>query len=63
MADKKLEIPAKKYRGETAPVTVRLTIELISKIDSIAEDTGRTRNDIIQRCVEFAVDNLEITEE
>ena len=63
MADKKLEITTKKYRGETAPVTARLTLDLIGRIDSIAEETGRTRNDIIQRCIEFAVDNLEVTKE
>lgn len=61
MADVKLGMNPKKYRGETAPVTARLTVNLIKKIDSIADKTGRTRNDIIQKCMEFAVENLEIT--
>lgn len=61
--EKKLEISTKKYRGVTSPVTARLTMDLISKIDSIAEETGRTRNEIIQRCLEFAVENIEIINE
>lgn len=61
MAEKKLEITTKKYRGETAPVTARLSVELIEKIDSIAGETGRTRNEIIQKCMEYAIENLEIT--
>ena len=53
----------KKYRGETATVTARLSVELIERLDEIVEKTGRTRNEIIQRCVEYAVDNIKITEE
>ena len=32
------------------------------KLDKIAEETGRTRNEVIQKCLSFAVDNLEIKE-
>ena len=63
MSEKKLEIVTKKYRGETATVTARLSVELIERLDEIVEKTGRTRNEIIQRCVEYAVDNIRITEE
>lgn len=63
MVEKKLEIMTKKYRGETSTVTARLSVELIERLDEIAEKTGRTRNEIIQRCVEYAVDNIKITEE
>ena len=63
MADKKLEISMKKYRGETAIVTARLSVELVNRIDEIVKQTGRTRSEIIQRCIEFGVDNIEITEE
>ena len=57
--DKKLIITSKKYR-ETMVVSSRLTNELVEQLDKIAEETGRTRNEIIQLCLEFAVDNLEI---
>ena len=60
--EKKLIITSKKYRGETMVVSSRLTNELVEELDRIAEKTGRTRNEIIQLCLEFAVDNLEIQE-
>lgn len=60
MEIKKLTIISKKYRGDSSVVSVRLPNDLVDAIDSIAKDAGRTRNDIIQQCLEFAVDNLEI---
>lgn len=60
MADKKLVITSKKYRGDSMVVSTRLTNELVHELDKIAEYTGRTRNEIIQTCLEFAVENLEI---
>ena len=44
-------------------VSSRLTNELVEELDKIAEQTGRTRNEIIQMCLEFAVENLEIKED
>ena len=41
-------------------LSTRLPNELVEKIDGIAEQTGRTRNEIIQTCLEFAVENLEV---
>jgi predicted DNA-binding protein len=49
MQDKKLFISAKKFRGESSVVSVRLPDEMIEKLDAIAEKTGRTRNEIIQK--------------
>lgn len=60
MEEKKLEIKAKKYRGDSTVVSLRLPTDLIAKLDDISKTTGRTRNDIMQTCLEFAVDNLEI---
>ena len=60
MAEKKLVIASKKYRGESSVVSVRLPNELIRQLDAIAEETGRTRNELIQTCLEFALGNLEI---
>lgn len=60
MSDKKLKITTKKYRGDSSVVSVRLPNELIESLDSISNITGRTRNDIMQRCLEFAVESLEI---
>ena len=44
-------------------VSSRLTNELVEELDKIAEKTGRTRNEIIQMCLEFAIENLEIKED
>ena len=62
MPEKKLVISSKKFRGDSAVVSVRLPNELILKLDGIAEQTGRTRNEIVQTCLEFSVENLEIND-
>ena len=61
--EKKLEIKSKKYRGETTVISSRVPIDLVEKLDYIAKDSGRTRNEVIQLCLEFAADNIEITED
>ena len=62
MPDNKFVISSKKYKGETSVVSVRLPAELISRIDDIAMKTGRTRTEIIHKCLTFSLDNLEIEE-
>ena len=62
MENKKLVIPSKKYRGDSMVVSTMLPNELVSSLDEIAQKTGRTRNEIMQMCLEFAVENLEIKE-
>ncbi len=60
MENKKLIIATKKFRGDSMVVSTRLPNELVEKLDAVAEQTGRTRNEIIQTCIEFAIENLEI---
>ena len=60
MADKKLVISPKKYKGETSVVSARLPAEMVKALDKIAESTGRNRNEIITLCLEYALDNLTI---
>ena len=57
MPDKKLVISSKKFRGDSSVVSVRLPNDMIEKLDAIAEQTGRTRNEIIQKCLAFSIDN------
>ena len=61
MAEKKLIISAKKYVGDSAVVSARLPVELIKELDTICEKTGRNRNEVIQMCLEFSVDNIEFS--
>ena len=35
---------------------------MIEKIDTIAEQTGRTRNEIIQKCLAFSIENIEVAD-
>ncbi len=60
MDGKKLTIVSRKYRGDSVVISSRLASDLLKKIDAIAEQTGRTRNEIIQISLEYAVDNMEI---
>lgn len=60
MTEKKLVIPSKKFRGDTSVVSARLPDELIAKLDEIAIATGRSRNELIQTCLEFSVENIVI---
>ena len=61
--NKKLEIKSKKYRGETTVISARVPEDLVDKLDKFAKKSGRTRNEIIQMCLEFAADNIEIKED
>ena len=59
--DKKLIIrPRWAALGKTAVVSVRLSEDMIKRLDAITMETGHSRNELIQLCVEFGLDNLEI---
>ena len=62
MFDKKLVISAKKFRGDSSVVSVSLPNDLIERLDAIAEQTGRTRNEIIQKCLVYSVENIEVAD-
>ena len=62
MPDKKLVISSKKFRGDSSVVSVRLPNDMIEKLDAIAEQTGRTRNEIIQKCLAFSIEIIEVTD-
>ena len=53
MPDNKLIISSKKFRGDSSVVSVRLPNDMLDKLDAIAEQTGRTRNEIIQKRLAF----------
>ena len=53
----------KKVYGENTVVSCRMPVEMVDKLDKIGAKTGRTRNELILKCVEFALDKLEIVEE
>ena len=62
MDEKKLIIRSVRYSGETMVTSVRLPKELVMAVDAVANDTGRTRNELLITFIEFALDHLEIEE-
>ena len=54
-----MEIPVKKYIGESAVISMRLPRDMLQEIDAIAADTGRTRNEVLTLCMEFALNQLD----
>lgn len=62
MSNPVLKIGAKKYGGETTIVSMRMAKDMLKDIDAVAAATGRTRNEILSTCLEFALDHIEITD-
>lgn len=55
--------PRRPAFGKTAVVSARLPEDMIKELDKVAEKTGRTRNELIQMCIDYALKNLEILEQ
>ena len=56
----KFKLKKKKYGTVTSIVSLRMPNELIKRIDEICEKSGRTRNELIIKSIDFALENLEI---
>lgn len=62
--DKKFVVrPRKPAFGKTSVVSTRLPDTVIEELDAIAQKTGRSRNELIQMCIDFALENLEIRDD
>ena len=62
--DKKFVVrPRKPAFGKTSVVSTRLPDTVIEELDTIAQKTGRSRNELIQMCIDFALENLEIRDD
>ena len=57
----RLVIPPKKYTGETSIVSMRIPKDMLKDIDTAAKAVGRTRNEILQMSLEFALNHMEIS--
>ena len=60
MAEPKLEIIPKKYSGESAVISMRISKAMLADIDRLAAETGRTRNELMALGLEFAIKHIEI---
>lgn len=56
-----LQIPQKKYTGESSVISMRIPKDMLADIDRVAEVTGRTRNEILTTGLEFALNHMIIT--
>lgn len=59
----KLQIKPKKYTGESTVTSVRIPKDMLRDIDLVANQTGRTRNEILMMSLEFALAHMEIAPE
>ena len=62
MEEKKLVIRPQKYTSESKVISMRLPVDMLVEVDRVAKETGRTRNEIMQLCLEFALQNMVIEE-
>ncbi len=60
MNEETLRITPRKYQGETEVVSVRLPSDLVKELTFLAKETGRSRNEIIEKCLSFAVSRVKI---
>ena len=62
--NKKLMI-TKRKRGEDGHKTlsIRVREDIINRLDSLADETGRSRNELIGLLLDFAINNSEVVAE
>ena len=62
MSDKKLVIKHKRPKGEDGHKTfsIRVRDDTVERLDEIALQTGRSRNELINLFLDFAIENCEI---
>ena len=49
--------------GKSPVVSVRLPDMMLGRLDDVAAQTGRTRNELVQMCIDYALARLVIPEE
>ena len=62
MENEKFVVKVKKNYGETSVVSARLPMEIVKELNRTANNTGRTRNELILMCIEFALAKLQVVE-
>jgi predicted DNA-binding protein len=62
MEDAKFIISPKRYKEESQVFSVRMPKDMLRDVDAVAQKTGRTRNEILLKCIEFTLTHLEIAE-
>ena len=60
METAKLILSPKRFTDESQVISVRLPKDMLKEIDAAAQQTGRTRNELIVTGLGFALEHLEI---
>lgn len=63
MENKFVVRPRKPAFGKSTVVSARLPDDMIEEFDKVVKKTGRTRNELIQMCIDYALKNIEISEQ
>ena len=58
--DRKFVVTPKTERSVT--VTVRIEMETYQRLEELVTKSARSRNELINKAIKFALDNLEFTE-
>lgn len=61
--DKFIVTQRKPAVGKSSVVSVRLPDATIQRLEEIASKTGRTRNELVLMCIDYALARLEVSEE
>ena len=63
----KVEVPImiqnKKSNAESTIISMRIQKDLLMEIDEVVSKTGNSRNEVLQMCLRFAMDNLQVQTE
>ena len=60
---KKLVIKPNKYGSKSSVVSARIPDEMLNELEELSAKTGRSRNELLVTMIEFALENIEISEE
>lgn len=65
MEDEKLVITPKRPKGEDGykVFSVRLKDDIVTQLEQIASETGRSRNELISKLLEFALEKCVVNKE
>ena len=62
MEEIKFLLSPKRYKEETQVFSIRIPKDMLRDVDVVAQKTGRTRNEIIAKSIEFTLEHLEIAD-
>ena len=56
------QVKRRRYTAASTVISLRLPKDMVEALDKAASETGRTRNEFIAMALEFALENLDVTE-